>query len=319
MLSRTADHLYWMSRYTERAENTARMLDVNYQMSLLPQSAEVSEQAWRALLEISELTEAFDASHVLMSPRDVIQFMVSDMNNPSSIMRCLQAARENARAVRGSMTTELWETINTTWLEAQKKMRDGILETAPSEFFEWVKFRSHQTRGVQHGTMVRDEVYYFIRLGTFLERADNTARLLDVKSLTAENMRDHGSDSVDDFYYWAAILRSVSAFETYRKVYRDVITPERVAELLILRTDMPRSLVACVNEVVDLLGKVRNSHSSKTITQARNLLAELRDANIHEILEKGLHQFLTGFLAKVNLVGSGISHDFLLPIEEMAA
>ena len=295
MLSRTADHLYWMSRYTERAENTARMLDVNYQMSLLPQSAEVAEQAWRALLEISELTQAFDASHVLMSPQDVIQFMVSDMNNPSSIMRCLQAARENARAVRGSMTTELWETINTTWLEAQKKMRDGILETAPSEFFEWVKFRSHQTRGVQHGTMVRDEVYYFIRLGTFLERADNTARLLDVKSLTAENMRDHGNDSVDDFYYWAAILRSVSAFETYRKVYRDVITPERVAELLILRTDMPRSLVACVNEVVDLLGKVRNSHSSKTITQARNLLAELRDANIHEILEKGLHQFLTGF------------------------
>jgi uncharacterized alpha-E superfamily protein len=319
MLSRTADHLYWMSRYTERAENTARMLDVNYQMSLLPQSAEVAEQAWRALLEISELTDAFDASHVLMSPQDVIQFMVSDMNNPSSIMRCLQAARENARAVRGSMTTELWETINTTWLEAQKKMRDGILETAPSEFFEWVKFRSHQTRGVQHGTMVRDEVYYFIRLGTFLERADNTARLLDVKSLTAENMRDHGNDSVDDFYYWAAILRSVSAFETYRKVYRDVITPERVAELLILRTDMPRSLVACVNEVVDLLGKVRNSHSSKTITQARNLLAELRDANIHEILEKGLHQFLTGFLGKVNLVGSGISHDFLLPIEEMAA
>jgi uncharacterized alpha-E superfamily protein len=308
-----------MSRYTERAENTARMLDVNYQMSLLPQSAEVAEQAWRALLEISELTQAFDASHVLMSPQDVIQFMVSDMNNPSSIMRCLQAARENARAVRGSMTTELWETINTTWLEAQKKMRDGILETAPSEFFEWVKFRSHQTRGVQHGTMVRDEVYYFIRLGTFLERADNTARLLDVKSLTAENMRDHGNDSVDDFYYWAAILRSVSAFETYRKVYRDVITPERVAELLILRTDMPRSLVACVNEVVDLLGKVRNSHSSKTITQARNLLAELRDANIHEILEKGLHQFLTGFLGKVNLVGSGISHDFLLPIEEMAA
>ena len=212
MLSRTADHLYWMSRYTERAENTARMLDVNYQMSLLPQSAEVAEQAWRSLLEISELTAAFDASYVLMSPRDVIHFMVSDMNNPSSIMRCLQAARENARAVRGSMTTELWETINTTWLEAQKKMRDGMLDSAPSEFFEWVKFRSHQTRGVQHGTMVRDEVFHFIRLGTFLERADNTARLLDVKSLTAENMREQGHDSVDDFYYWAAILRSVSAF-----------------------------------------------------------------------------------------------------------
>lgn len=319
MLSRTADHLYWMSRYTERAENTARMLDVNYQMSLLPQSAQVAEQAWRALLEISELTQAFDVNHVLMSPKDVIHFMVSDMSNPSSIMRCLQAARENARAVRGSMTTELWETINTTWLEAQKMMREGILDSAPSDFFEWVKFRSHQTRGVQHGTMVRDEVYYFIRLGTFLERADNTARLLDVKSLTAENMRDHGNDSVDDFYYWAAILRSVSAFETYRKVYRDVITPERVAELLILRSDMPRSLVACVNEVSDLLVKVRNAHSSKTITQTRNLLAKLRDANIVEILDKGLHAYLTEFLDEINQVGSGISRDFLLPIEDMAA
>ena len=225
MLSRTADHLYWMSRYTERAENTARMLDVNYQMSLLPQSAEVAEQAWRSLLEISELTAAFDASYVLMSPRDVIHFMVSDMNNPSSIMRCLQAARENARAVRGSMTTELWETINTTWLEAQKKMRDGMLDSAPSEFFEWVKFRSHQTRGVQHGTMVRDEVFHFIRLGTFLERADNTARLLDVKSLTAENMLEQGHDSVDDFYYWAAILRSVSAFEIYPVSYTHLTLP----------------------------------------------------------------------------------------------
>lgn len=319
MLSRTADHLYWMSRYTERAENTARMLDVNYQMSLLPQSAEVAEQAWRSLLEISELTAAFDASYVLMSPRDVIHFMVSDMNNPSSIMRCLQAARENARAVRGSMTTELWETINTTWLEAQKKMRDGMLDSAPSEFFEWVKFRSHQTRGVQHGTMVRDEVFHFIRLGTFLERADNTARLLDVKSLTAENMREQGHDSVDDFYYWAAILRSVSAFEIYRKVYRDVITPERVAELLILRSDMPRSLSACVGEVVDLLSKIKNSQSSKTITQARNLLAQLRDAHIGEILEQGLHAFLTDFLVRINGVGSGISRDFLLPMEEMAA
>jgi uncharacterized alpha-E superfamily protein len=319
MLSRTADHLYWMSRYTERAENTARMLDVNYQMSLLPQSAQVAEQAWRSLLEISELTASFDANYVLMSPADVIRFMVSDMSNPSSIMCCLQAARENARAVRGSMTTELWETINTTWLDAQKMMREGILDKAPSEFFEWVKFRSHQTRGVQHGTMIRDEVFHFIRLGTFLERADNTARLLDVKSLTAEHMRDQGHDSVDDFYYWAAILRSVSAFEIYRKVYRDVITPERVAELLVLRSDMPRSLSACMGEVVDLLAKLKNSQSSKTITQARNLMAELRDSRIDEILDQGLHSFLTNFLERVNAVGTGISRDFLLPIEELAA
>ncbi len=167
--------------------------------------------------------------------------------------------------------------------------------------------------------MIRDEVFHFIRLGTFLERADNTARLLDVKSLTAENMRDQGHDSVDDFYYWAAILRSVSAFEIYRKVYRDVITPERVAELLVLRSDMPRSLSACMGEVVDLLVKLKNSQSSKTITQARNLMAELRDSRIDEILDQGLHSFLTNFLERVNAVGSGISRDFLLPMEELAA
>jgi uncharacterized alpha-E superfamily protein len=167
--------------------------------------------------------------------------------------------------------------------------------------------------------MIRDEVFHFIRLGTFLERADNTARLLDVKSLTAENMRDQGHDSVDDFYYWAAILRSVSAFEIYRKVYRDVITPERVAELLVLRSDMPRSLSACMGEVVDLLAKLKNSQSSKTITQARNLMAELRDSRIDEILDQGLHSFLTSFLERVNEVGSGISRDFLLPMEELAA
>ena len=131
MLSRTADHLYWMSRYTERTENTARMLDVNYQMSLLPQTVEVSEMAWRALLEISELTSLFDQTHDTISAKAVIEFMVSDLNNPSSIMRCLEAARENARAVRGSMTTELWETINTTWLEAQNKIKDGLLNYAP--------------------------------------------------------------------------------------------------------------------------------------------------------------------------------------------
>jgi uncharacterized alpha-E superfamily protein len=319
MLSRTADHLYWMSRYTERTENTARMLDVNYQMSLLPQTLEVSEMAWRALLEISELTELFDQTHEAINAKAIIEFMVSDLDNPSSIMRCLEAARENARAVRGSMTTELWETINTTWLEAQKKIKAGLLDHAPSEFFEWVKFRSHQTRGVQHGTMMRDEAYSFICLGSFLERADNTARLLDVKSLTAENMKAFHQDSVDDFYYWAAILRSVSAFEIYRKAYRDVITPERVAELLILRTDMPRSLVACVAEVASLLAQVKNAQSSTTLTQTRNILAELRGESIEAILEMGLHNYLKLFLEKINLVGYGINHDFLLSTEEVPA
>lgn len=315
MLSRTADHLYWMSRYTERAENTARMLDVNYQMSLLPLSTQAIESGWKAMLDISELTTDYMIKHDAVTPNGVMLFMSSDINNLSSIIRCLQAARENARAVRGSITTELWETINTTWLEGQRMMKNDVLLRSPSDFFEWVKFRSHLTRGVHNGTMMRGEVYDFIQLGTFLERADNTARLLDVKFLAAQESAQEKTDVVDEFYYWAAILRSLSAFENYRKVYRDVITPERIAELMVLRMDMPRSLVACLQQLVNTLKRVRNDHSHATQHAALSLLSALRDQNIQEILEIGMHQFLTEFLSRINQVGTGISKDFLVPLE----
>jgi uncharacterized alpha-E superfamily protein len=181
MLSRTADHLFWMARYTERAENTARMLDVNIQTQLLPQSAAVAEQSWRAVLGISELQPAFNEKYAQVRRKDVLDYMVRDPDNSSSIASCLTHARENARAVRGTLTTEVWETQNTTWLEMNHLLKDGMLERDAGEFFEWVKHRSHLSRGVTIGTMLKDEAFYFIRLGTFLERADNTARILDVK------------------------------------------------------------------------------------------------------------------------------------------
>ena len=138
MLSRTADHLFWMARYTERAENTARMLDVNYQTSLLPQSAAVSKVGWQGMLSISELMPAYQAKHGDVEPQRVMQFMVRDESNPSSILSCLRAARENARAVRGSLTTEAWETQNQTWLEVNRMLRTGDFERDPGQFFEWV-------------------------------------------------------------------------------------------------------------------------------------------------------------------------------------
>ena len=294
MLSRTADHLFWMARYTERAENTARTLDVNIQTQLLPQSAEAAEQGWRAVLGISELQPAFDEKYVLVSRKDVLDFMVRDPDNGSSIISCLTQARENARAVRGTLTTEVWETQNTTWLEMNGLLKNNILERDPSEFFEWVKHRSHLSRGVTIGTMLKDEAFYFIRLGTFLERADNTARLLDVKFHSEDHALLGATDR--DFYHWAAILRSVSAFEPYRKAYRDVITPERVAELLILRGDMPRSLIACMNEVVNNLAEVRNDVSSETERFAGRLHADLKFNSMDDILQHGLHDYLTHFL-----------------------
>ena len=350
MLSRTADHLFWMARYIERAENTARMLDINYQTSLLPQSAENAEQGWRGMLGISELTGAYETRHGhAIDPRRVMGFMVRDETHPSSIVACLRAARENARAVRGSITTELWETTNQTWLEFNRMLREHDFDRDPSALFEWVKFRSHLSRGVTVGTMLQDEAFHFLRIGSFLERADNTARLLDVKfhslphdffglgagaigarmrnglaslapngnGLQGQSQGQESSGNKDvefDFYHWSAVLRSVSGFEVYRKVYRNVIRPERVAELLILRPDMPRSLAACMHEVVSNLHRVANEQSKDTLRLAGRLNADLQYGRIDEILATGLHAYLTQFLERVNALGTGISRDFLVPV-----
>jgi uncharacterized alpha-E superfamily protein len=327
MLSRTADHLFWMARYVERAENTARMLDVNHQTALVPQSDQSAEEGWRALLGISELQPRYDALYDKITGRNVIAFMVRDPSNSSSIYSCIRRARENARAVRGSLTTELWETSNATWLELNNLLQSNQYERDPSEFFEWVKFRSHLSRGVLIGTMLKDEAFHFARMGTFLERADNTARLLDVKYHgmaelgqlveptsveRADTTAGEHAGSQRDFYYWAAVLRSLSAFEIYRKVYRDLITPARVAELMILRSDMPRSLSACVNEVVLNLENVRNLQSRETDRRAGMLQAELQFGRIEDILQTGLHAWLTNFLERVNDLGVRISRDFLV-------
>jgi uncharacterized alpha-E superfamily protein len=319
MLSRTADHLFWMNRYTERAENTARLLDVNYQTSLLPQSAAMAQKGWQGLLSISELLPAYKEKYDTIHAKEVMDFMVKDERNPSSILSCLGAARENARAVRGTLTTEVWETLNQTWLEVRRMIKQGDFEADPSQFFEWVKFRSHLSRGVTVGTMLMDEALYFMRLGTFLERSDNTARLVDVKFHAVETDfygTASNKDQEYDFYHWSAILRSVSGFEVYRKVYRDVIKPERVAELLILRADMPRSLHASMNEVVNNLSMVTSDQTSETQRRAGKLRSELQYGRIDEILATGLHAYLTQFLDRVNDLGSYISRDFLIPVKD---
>jgi len=318
MLSRTADHLFWMARYMERAENTARMLDVNYQTGLLPQTSDTAEEGWRGLLSISELTHSFSQRYQDVTAQNVMEFMVRDEKNSSSILACLRAARENARAVRGALTTEVWETQNQTWLEFNRLLKETDFIRDPSALFEWVKVRSHQSRGVTVGTMLMDDSLHFLRIGTFLERADNTARLLDVKfqALTGDYF---GADNVKesqeiDFYHWSAILRSVSGFEVYRKVYRNVIRPERVAELLILTPTMPRSLAACMNEVVANLERVANAQSSETLRRAGRLRSDLQYDRIDEILATGLHAYLTRFLDRVGDLGVGISRDFLVPM-----
>ncbi|HET9651346.1 MAG TPA: alpha-E domain-containing protein, partial [Usitatibacter sp.] len=257
MLSRVASNLYWMSRYVERAENTARVLDVTWRMSLLTRDPALQDQEWLAPLNITGSLFPFSGRHDRADARQVLHFMALDPDNPSSIHACARQARENARAMRGSISSEMWEVLNATWLEMQQMDEEKMQSRGVSAFFDWVKERSHLFRGVTFGTMLRDDGYEFARLGTHVERADSTARILDVKyHILLPSVKDVGG--AVDYYQWSAVLRSVSAFEAYRKVYRDVITPLKLAELLILRDDIPRSLRFCMRQVHDTLGHVQN-------------------------------------------------------------
>lgn len=296
MLSRTADGLFWMSRYVERAENTARLLDVQRQASLLPSAFVLKNSSYdEQLLEL-----------------------VADINNPSSISSSISAARENCRIARNSVNTDVWETVNTTWLELQSLLSAGSWRKNPREFLDWVKVRSHLFRGVAIGTMLKDESFHFMRLGTFIERADSTARILDSKfHLPTENVGPLDSRSAEgdqrvDYYYWASILRAVSAYDIYRRVYRDVVSSRRVAELLIQRSDMPRSLLACMNEVcinLDVVGAETRSESKRL---AGKLRAELQYLKIDSEFEQRIHEFLQDFLEQIYHLGVSISHEYLV-------
>lgn len=313
MLSRTADHLYWMARYMERAENIARMLDTSFRTSLLPQTEKATAANWWRLLKCMDIEALYFAKNTTISADAVLDLIVFDQENPSSILSCLRATRENAHAVRGTLTSELWETSNSTWLAVRDDAREGIRERGIGEFCEWVKYRSHLSRGVTSGTMLQDDALHFIRLGTFLERADNTARILDAQFLSLPP-GEALAEPVADYYPWSALLHSVSAFEVYRKVYRDVITPLRVAELLVLHPDMPRSLASCLTGVFANLNAVANSRSRETIKIAGELEAELRFGRIEKTVERGLNVWLEDFLQRLYRLGGRIADDFLVPV-----
>ena len=313
MLSRTADHLYWMSRYIERAESLARLVDAHHRMSLLPHSADTLAISLQSTMTALHMDDAYNERYDAVDPRAVFEFVSLDRDYSGSIFSCLRAARENARAVRGSLTSELWETLNSTWLEVRSLVGR---RSAPDigEFVEWVKERSHLTRGVTIGTMMRDEAFHFTRMGTFLERADSTARILTAHQSDLIPGADAGV--VPDPYQWSVLLRALSAFEVYRRVYRDVITPFRVAQLLILRDDMPRSLLRCCKEVYSNLKSVANEQSSETERRAGEMHAMLHFTRMEEITALGLPNFLEQFLGKLRDLGDRIASDFLLPPAE---
>jgi uncharacterized alpha-E superfamily protein len=314
MLSRTADHLYWMSRYIERAESVARLVDAHYRMSLLPHSPDTLAESLLSSMKALHMEQAYKESHETIEPRAVFEFVSLNRDYAGSIYSCLRLARENARAVRGSLTSELWETLNSTWLDARSQVTRRASQIDIGPFVDWVKERSHLTRGVTIGTMMRDEAFHFTRIGTFLERADSTARILTAHQ--GDLMPGADAGVVPDPYQWSVLLRALSAFEIYRRIYRDVITPSRVAQLLILRDDMPRSLLRCCKELYGNLKSVANEQSAETERRAGEMHAMLHFARMEEITAGGLPQFLKQFLAKLQDLGNRIASDFLVPPAE---
>jgi uncharacterized alpha-E superfamily protein len=313
MLSRTAESLYWMSRYVERAENIARLLDVGQRMASLSVDTEAGAREWHSTIVASGCQASFYAANTAPTGAAVIHHLARDPSNPSSILSCLETARRNARSVRTALTRDMWEAINSTWMGLRQFKDEDFAGERVGGFLEWVKVRSLLFGGTVTNTMMRNDAYWFTRLGTFVERADNTARILDVKFhlLLPENEQVGGTI---DYYQWAAILRSVSALRGYHFLYRDRVKPWLVAELLILRPEMPRSLATCCNEIAAHLELLAGAYGIRGEVHrlAGQTQAALRYGKVEQIFQAGLHEFLTKFIDDNVALGDEITAQYLV-------
>lgn len=310
MLSRTASNLYWMARYIERAENTARMLHIANQKAMLASARAMSASEWAQPLLITGRHEAYVGAGREIDATAVTAYMALDPSNPASIHACLHAARENARAARSTITSEMWEVVNTTWLGLREFDEKVIRFRGAGRFLAWVKERSHLFRGVTFGTMLHDEAFRFNRLGTFVERGDNTVRILDVSyNALAENEEIPHAE----YYHWTALLRSVSALEAYRKVYRDHIDPERVAQFLLLDRQLPRSLMYCIHEVYMALESVIGNVSSPPMRTVMGLYAQLDNANVQDLRSRDGALELQPLLRRLEALALQISDSVFAP------
>jgi uncharacterized alpha-E superfamily protein len=311
MLSRSASNLFWLSRYVERMDYLARLLDVAQRMSVLTTSSSVEE--WRSALIAAGCEESYFALHDTAQEAAVVHYLTRDASNPSSIMSCLMQARNNARAVRSALSIDVWEAINGAYLDARQFTEATYASDNFPVFVDWVKRQALLFNGAYTNTMLRTDSFYFLRLGTFLERADNTARILDVKYHILLPSFEKVGGSID-YYQWAAILRSVSARRSYHVLYKGRVVPWQVAEMLILRPEMPRSLRACYEQVMQNLDILASRYGGRSGAPHRitgETLARLRYSSIEDIFQTGLHEFLTETIERTLVIGADIDSFYL--------
>jgi uncharacterized alpha-E superfamily protein len=315
MLSRTAGSLFWLSRYMERAESVSRLILVGHRMAGVAHSVHSHTNEWRSTLRSAGCLPGFTEKYGECEPDQgqVLEYLVLDPDNPSSIRACFETARRNARAVRTALTVEMWDAITDSWRGVQSLSRSDLEVDRLVPILEWVKSRSLAFSGAYLNTMLRNEGFAFAHLGTALERADNTARVLDVKYhlLLPEH---EGVGGVLDYVQWQSVLRAVSALRAYQWVYHQRLQPWLVADLLILRPELPRSLLSCTGQIVetlDTLAERAGGRREECHRLAGRLHAELRYSRIESIFQAGLHEFLTGFIDQLKELGGSIDEHYL--------
>lgn len=315
MLGRTAANLYWMSRYMERAEAMARLLEVGYRISLMPSESEGHRNEWRSTLRSAGCEASYDATYKELAGPLVIQHLLFDEGNPSSVRSAIRTARDNGRSVRTALTRDVWECLNGTWNELSQRQPHRLTAGELPVLLDWIRQRSMLFRGAILGTQLRNDIFVFSQLGSFVERADTTARILDVKYyILLPEVAAVGGEI--DNQQWAMVLRSVSAHRSYRWVFRDShYKPWQVAELLLLREEMPRSLVSCYRSITEQLGDLAGLYGCRTCCHdtAAATYRRLKSANMTAIFQSGLHEFVGDFIAANNRLAAEIAATYNFP------
>ena len=317
MLSRVANCLYWMSRYIERAENIARIVDVNLQ--LLLDLRDLNEQRlaehWLPIVQTTGDEEQFFELHKKATVQNVTEFLIFQTENPNSIVSVVCSARENARMVRDQITVELWEELNRLYWFVRTPQAREMWRESPADFFQQIKAGSLHIAGLTDATLIHNEGWWFAQAGTFIERADKTSRILDLRYQTLPERGVPKAISQQETLEWSAILRSCSARDAYRSVHGAEVNPVRVAEFLLHSEEFPRSVEFSVVEVNRALRHISGVGDGKFCNDAEKLagrlVAELQFGSIDEIFDRGLHGYLDELQAKLNAIGEALFNAYI--------
>jgi uncharacterized alpha-E superfamily protein len=311
MLSRTASNLYWIARYMERADTVARLLEVGSRISLLP-SAQGYRSDWDSLLQATGMAHAFAQKYGQTVQRNIESFLFFDRDNPSSVASCITAARENGRIVRTALTTQVWDALNTAFQELRQLEREERSKLELSRLTDWTMRHAAMLRGAIDATLLRDDGFNFLNIGYYLERGDNTARLMDVKYYVLLPRVDYVGSGLDN-YQWTTLLRAMGAQRAFHWAYGGEVTAMKIADFLIRNPQSPRSLATCTAGLMNHLGRLAKAYGRETEAQekVRTLAAGIEAATVDAIFDEGLHEFLTRYIAEAATLANAIHASYL--------